>query len=48
MGIDFFYWIIDDENGFNDLRVRVGYLILAGLILNLPLSDNNPSYVYFY
>jgi hypothetical protein len=31
--IFFFYWIIEDENGFRDLRVVWLSLVLAGLIL---------------
>lgn len=47
VGINFLSCIIDEENGFKDFLVTILYLVLIGLILNLPFSENKPSYDYF-
>lgn len=46
VGNNFLSCIIEEENGFKDFLVTPLSLVFTGLILNLPLSDNKPSYVY--
>lgn len=47
VGINFLSCIIEEEKGFKDFLVTILSLVLTGLILNLPFSDNKPSYDYF-